>query len=270
MNEIPPLLIAISLGLLGVCLGSFVNALVWRLHEKRDFVRERSECVHCHHRLAWYDLIPIVSWISLGGKCRYCKKPISAQYPIVEALTTVLFIVSYIVWPFGWEIAAIALFGLWLVMLVMVVALTVYDLRWMLLPDKLTFPLIGISVVAGLLLSMGVEHQTAFQTLTFLATGVASLAGVYYVLYIVSKGAWVGFGDIKLTLAMGLAGGWKVGLMTLMLANIIGLLVVLPGLLSGKLTRTSKVPFGPFLIAGFIIAYLGAKPIMDWYLALLF
>jgi prepilin signal peptidase PulO-like enzyme (type II secretory pathway) len=270
MNELSPVVAVLVVSILGLCFGSFINALVWRLHEKRNFVNERSECTHCHHVLAWYDLIPVISWLTLMGKCRYCKKPIAAQYPLVELLTAILFVGSYYLWPYGWAAAGTALFVLWLIMVIVLVALAVYDLRWMLLPDKLTFPLVGMSVVAGLVLSMGVEHQTVFQALTFLATGVASLAGVYYVLYMISKGAWVGFGDIKLTLAMGLAGGWKVGLITLMLANVIGLLVVLPGLLSGKLTRTSRVPFGPFLIAGFIIAYLGVQPITNWYVSLLF
>lgn len=269
MNEFTALIL-ISLLFLGLCFGSFVNALVWRLHEKRDFVRERSECVHCHHELAWYDLIPVLSWVGLRGKCRYCKKPISWQYPVVEILTAVLFVGSYLVWPFVWSAFSIILFVIWLASVVMLVALLVYDFRWMLLPDKLTFPLMALSLIGGCILAYGLLNLSLAEGLLFLGFGVMSLGGVYYVLYTISRGAWVGFGDVKLGIAMGLAGGWKVGLLTLMLANVIGLLYILPGLMTGKLKRTSRVPFGPFLIIGFMIAYLFVTPIANWYLQLLF
>ncbi|MFZ1812597.1 MAG: prepilin peptidase, partial [Candidatus Saccharimonadales bacterium] len=132
----------IVLGLLGLCFGSFVNALVWRIRKKRDIVRERSECTHCHHILAWYDLVPVVSYLLLRGRCRYCRKPID-DTPLTELATALLFVISYLAWPY--QLATVAdwsLVVLWLVLLVGLVALADYDIRWYLLPDVIVFPLI--------------------------------------------------------------------------------------------------------------------------------
>lgn len=250
---------------LGLCFGSFVNALVWRLHEKRDWVRERSECVRCHHVLAWYDLIPVVSWLTLRGRCRYCKKAISIQYPAVELLTAGLFVLSYVFWPFGFEFVGSTMFTLWLVALVMLVALAVYDLRWMLLPDKIVFPLIGVGILfAGIRFYS--DSASIVQAAVEITLGILSVAGLYYILYAVSRHRWVGFGDVKLGVFIGALLGWSGGLFAVMAANVIGLLVILPGLVSGKLTRTSRIPFGPFLIAGCIIALLFAERIITWYI----
>ncbi|MBC7746827.1 prepilin peptidase [Pedobacter sp.] len=259
----------IVLLILGLCFGSFVNALVWRLHNKRDFVKERSECVRCHHVLAWNDLVPVLSWILLKGKCRYCHKPISKQYPLIELLMAILFVTSYVLWPLGFALVGWVLFGLWLVCLIFLVALAIYDARWMLLPDSLMFPLIGIGVVFGFIRWFGLDEMTIVETIVQLALGAASIGGVYYLLYAVSKGAWVGFGDVKLGIFMGVVLGWQAGLLALVLANIIGLIIILPGLMTKKLSRTSRVPFGPFLIAAFVIAGLISERAIDWYLSVL-
>lgn len=257
----------VALVLLGLCLGSFVNALVWRLHEGRDFVRERSECVKCHHKLEPADLVPIVSWLWLRGKCRYCKKPISMQYPLVEALTAAMFAFSYVFWPYGLaEWSGIVLLALWLVLLVGLVALLVYDARWYILPDKIVFPLMVVGLAYGLVDTFAVQQLSTIDAIARFAFAMLPIAGLYWALYTASKGKWVGFGDVKLGVLMGLVATWPQALLTVGLANLIGVLVILPGLSSGKLTRQSKVPFGPFLIAGFIISVLFGDMIIDWYL----
>lgn len=260
-------LIVVGLALLGVCLGSFVNALVWRIKTKRNFISGRSMCVHCHHQLAPLDLIPVLSWLILKAKCRYCGKTISWQYPIVELVVGVLFGLSFLLWPAPLEQwFQLTQFGLWLAMLVILVALFVYDVRWLLLPDKLTYPLIVIGLAMGLLSLAFGQHLSVIQTLLELLYGAASIGGFYALLFIVSKGKWVGLGDAKLGLALGLALGWQLGILTLVLANLLGTLVVLPGLLSKRLTRTSKIAFGPFLIIAFIITGLFGQALVAWYL----
>lgn len=246
-------------------MGSFAGAVVWRLHNKRDFVRERSECESCHHELAWYDLVPILSWLALKGRCRYCKAPLSLQHPLVESLTAGLFVLSYAVWPYGDTTVGWVLLGIWLLCLVALVALAIYDLRWMLLPDVIVFPLIVLGIVFGLLQAIGIENRSVFGALVQVILGILSIGGFYGLLYVISRGAWVGFGDVKLGIFMGALLGWQAGLVALILANAIGFLVVVPGLVSGKLTRRSRVPFGPFLIAGFLLAGLFAQPIIGWY-----
>lgn len=260
----------IILGILGLAFGSFITALTWRLHEKKDFVAGRSQCEYCGHQLAASDLIPVLSWVMLRGKCRYCGKSIGWQNPVIELCMAAAFIASYVFWPtdlVAWQ--AIASFGIWLVYLVLLGALLVYDFRWMLLPNALVFPLIGLSFVdAALRLSL----QPDFSLFTYsqhVVLGAMALGGFYAALYFVSKGRWVGFGDVKLGVFMGVALGWQFALMTLFLANFIGFLVVAPGLMMSKLTAKSRVPFGPFLIIAFVLVGLFGQQILDWYLSLI-
>lgn len=254
----------------GAVFGSFAGAVAWRLHHGRDFIRERSECEHCHHVLSAMDLIPIVGWLSLKGKCRYCRKPVSWQYPLMELCLGGLFVLSYTVWPLGFESwQAIASFSLWLVFLVLLAVLVISDLKWMLLPDKIVFPLIFLGMVdAGLRVSL----QTGAGLVVYashVTLGIISLAGIYWLLYTFSKGKWVGYGDVKLSIFIGVVLGWQKTLLVFMLANTIGFLVVAPALALKLLTRKSRVPFGPFLIAGFVIAGLFGDAIIKWYLNLL-
>lgn len=255
----------IILTIVGLCLGSFINALVWRIRHKRDMWRERSECTHCHHKLAWYDLLPVVSWLSLGGRCRYCRKVIDDN-PLVELITPALFLVSYVAWPYGWSAWGWALFGLWMAAVVVMIALTVYDLRWFLLPDRMTFPLMAVGAAIGAVKFGLIEQSGVVAALMTMTGGVVIIAGLYGGLYYISKGKWVGFGDVKLAVFIGLVLGWQGALLGLFIANLAGCLVVLPGLLSGRLTRKSKVPFGPFLIIGCMTAFLWGGTIIEWYL----
>lgn len=262
--------VIVLLGMLGATFGSFAGAVAWRLHAKRTFVNDRSECESCHHKLAWLDLIPIFSWLSLGGKCRYCNKPIGWVPLFAEFGLAAAFIGSYIFWPLGfasWQ--AIALFCLWLVYLALLTILLIYDTRWMLLPDAIVRPLIILGIAdAGLRASL-VPGADVTYLAVHITLGVAALAGVYGLLYVASKGRWVGFGDVKLGVFMGLVLGGQGGLITLVLANVIGCLVLLPGLATGKLGRTSRVPFGPFLIVGFVLAGLFGEPLVAWYRGLI-
>ena len=259
------LYILLALLLTGLCFGSFVNAAVWRLKVKKDIVKDRSECVHCHHKLAANDLVPVFSWLFLRGKCRYCKKPISAQYPIVESIVALYFVGSYLVWPATLDTTyAIFDFCLWLIYGVALAVLFVYDLKWQLLPDRVVKPLIALGAVD--FVARAFNEQWSFERFfAELLLALLAICGLYWVLHAVSKGAWVGFGDVKLGAFMGLALGWQNALLALFLANLIGILVILPGLMTKKLSRKSRVPFGPFLIVAFVIAGLWGDDISRIY-----
>lgn len=259
-------MIIFMLGLVGLAFGSFVNALVWRLRHKRDFVSERSECTHCHHVLAWNDLIPVVSWLMLRGKCRYCHKKIDDS-PIVEVVTAVLFVLSYVVWPFGFDQAAVVLFLLWLTALIGLMTLALYDLKWYLLPDVIVFPLIALGVVIGMTRFVFVEQGSLVYAVTEIITGVLVISGLYFALHEISSGKWVGFGDVKLGIFIGAILGWKYAILALFMANLVGLLVVLPLLAMKKITTKAKIPFGPFLIVGCVVSFLWGRAIVDWYLS---
>ena len=254
--------------LLGLCFGSFVNAAVWRIKHKKDLVRARSQCTHCRHTLAWYDLIPVVSWIILRGKCRNCKKPISVQYPLVEIAVALLFVASYLFWPFALiGLTEWVIFGLWLVSCVILAILFIYDFKWLILPNSLTYPLIVVGIISAVLRLITAQD---FSTVAFnVGFSVLALAGTYLLIFIWSRGKWIGFGDVKLCLALGLLlANWQLALMCLFLANLLGCVMVVPGMATHKLKRTSHIPFGPFLILGFIIAGLWGQQLIDWYLSI--
>jgi len=263
-------LFAVALFIVGLCLGSFVNAAVWRIKNKKDLLKDRSECTHCHHKLSWLDLFPVLSWVFLRGKCRYCKKPISAQYPLVELAVAAFFVVSLAFWPFGFSNTnEILQFSVWLLAGVGLAILFVYDIKWLLLPDRVVFPLIGLGIIMTILHGLGSTNVLSFAT--DVIGSLLILSGFYLILFIFSSGRWVGFGDIKLGVALALLlCDWKLALLTLFLANLIGTLVFAPALITKKIKRTSHVPFGPFLIAGFLIAGIFGVQIVEWYTTLIY
>lgn len=264
----------IVLAVLGLSLGSFANALVWRLHTQPQtkslklkakdlsMLHGRSMCVHCHHVLTWYDLLPVVSWLSLGGKCRYCKKPISVQYPLVEILTAALFVMSYMVWPNGFDGIGATLFVFWLVLIVGFMAMFVYDLRWMILPDRLTYPLIAL---AGLQVVIHSVWARDFSIIVGSVMGLVVVGGLFYVLFQISDGKWIGGGDVKLGFILGLlAGGIIEGMLLIFIASLLGTLTSIP-LIAKKGGLKKRIPFGPLLITATIFVYLFGQNILDWY-----
>lgn len=277
----------------GLMLGSFAGATVWRLRaqqlvedkaegEKIDTKEyktllpltkstirtDRSRCLHCGHTLAWYDLLPLVSWLSLRGKCRYCHAKIGWFEPLMELGVAAFFVVSYVAWPVSIDSTlAIFHFVLWLIGGVMLAILFAYDLKWFLLPDIIVFPLVAIgAIMAGIQVATASDIVGAFINV---AGSVAILSGLYYVLHKVSKGQWIGFGDVKLGLALGLLlADWQLAFIALFAANLIGCLIVIPGMLAGKLTRTTRVPFGPLLILGTIFAMLWGPSLVIAYFSI--
>ncbi len=258
----------LALFLVGLCLGSFVNAAVWRLKNKKDLLVDRSECTKCHAKLSWRDLIPVLSWLALKGRCRSCGKSISVQYPLVELAVAAFFVASLAFWPYGFDSTIHLLeFGVWLFAGVLLAILFVYDVRWLLLPDKVVFPLIGLGL--GMSVLKALEGGSMSFFLYDILGSLAVLAGFYFILFVFSSGRWVGFGDIKLGVGLALLlSDWQLSLLTLFAANLLGTIVFAPALLTGKVKRTSHIPFGPFLIVGFIIAGLLGHVIIDWYMTL--
>lgn len=286
--------IGVALGLFGLVAGSFAGATVWRLRArqlrlettagekvsaaekkavaklpKKHSMTDRSVCLHCGHTLQWYDLVPLVSWLSLRGKCRYCHKPIGTFEPLIEAGVATFFIVSYMFWPNQLDAPLAYLqFGIWLVAGVMFSILFAYDKKWFLLPDVITFPLIGLGAVNALLYI--VASPSVIPAVSSIAASCLILSGLYYVIYVASRHQWVGFGDVKLGLAMGLLlADWKLAILALFLANLIGTIIIVPMMLLGRLGRKAHIPFGPLLITGWAIAGIFGMHIFDWYLGLM-
>lgn len=277
-------MIIAGLALLGIVLGSFVNALVWRLHEqvaldgkkgkaanKRrqelSIAKGRSMCPHCGHTLTTKDLVPVLSWLWLRGHCRYCKGLISWQYPLVELLTGILFALSYISWPHVLHGAWLFSFVVWLLALVFFVALAVYDLRWFLLPDRLVVPLTVLAAVHTVVLAVWLQ---SFSALWQPAVGGLIIFGLFWGLYQVSKGAWIGGGDVKVGFALGLLVGTPLrAFLVIFFASLIGTIVSIPLLARGKSGLKMRIPFGPYLLAATIIVGLYGGHIVSWYEQLL-
>jgi prepilin signal peptidase PulO-like enzyme (type II secretory pathway) len=265
--------------LLGLIFGSFVNALVWRLRH-RQLAKEgkgnkklanklfqansRSMCPNCEHTLSALDLIPVLSWCALRGRCRYCKKPISIQYPLVELATAAIFSFLYLCWPNQLQGVQWALLVLWLVASVIFMAMALYDFKWMLLPDELMAPLLIVAIaVAGLTIASSINPANAAFN-TFLAVMVGG--SIFFVIFQLSGGKMIGGGDVKLGWILGLMLGTAFNAMLMLfLAGLGGSLVALTLLLSGKLRRNSLIPFGPFLILGALIVVLFGNDISSWY-----
>lgn len=267
---------------LGLCLGSFINALVWRLREvknikqkaattkqnaqhaldKLSITKGRSMCTHCGHQLAAKDLVPVLSWVYLQGKCRYCKKTIE-DTPTAELLGLSLFGVSYLVWPYEFTAVGVGLFVLWLAASVCMIALAVYDARWYELPTKLILPLTVLALVfAGLLVQ---QHGASLHDVLTVLGGVLALWGLFRLLYAISNGAWIGFGDVRLAVPLALLAGSPVQVMLLLfVASLVGTLAAVPLLIRGTKNTKAQLPFGPYLIAGCIVSVLWGEALISW------
>ena len=256
--------------ILGAIMGSFIGAMTWRMQTGRDWVRGRSECEHCHHQLAAIDLIPIVSYLALGGKCRYCHKPIGRRAILLELLTGAAFAISAGLypslalgqWTSPWAVVTTANHCLpvglivWLTCLVLMVALFTYDLQWRLLPNKLVFPLIAAALLYSAIYYLGIRGAGWATWLMNIGLGLLPITGIYGVLYLISGGRWIGLGDVKLGIAIGMLVPWWGGILVLFLSNLLGSLVSLPGLIRHKITGSSEIPFGPYLIFATYLVFL--------------
>lgn len=294
MIVVMEIVVYVTLVLIGACLGSFAGASVWRLRArqlvldkshkqpvdakelkklqvltKAKPLKDRSRCLHCGYELKWYDLIPVVSWLALRGKCRDCRKPIGLLELLIEVGVAAFFVLSYAFWPFALDAPLeITRFIIWLVAGVVLAMLVAYDAKWYLLPDKLTIILAGLGVLTVAIAA--VQSGNALGTILSALGGVGVLSGLYLGLYLLSKGQWVGFGDIKLGFGLALLLiDWQLALVALFLANLIGCLIVIPLMITGKLKRSSRVPFGPFLILGMILAQFIGPALLMFYVGTL-
>jgi len=239
---------------LGLVVGSFLNCFVYRL-EKKESIKGRSFCPHCRHQLSWHDLFPIFSFLFLRGKCRHCKKKISWQYPVVEIAVGLIFL---LIFSFQFSIFNTAFLFYIASSLVIIF---IYDLKHYIIPDRVLFPAIIITIIYRLL-----ENFPLFLNY-FWAVAVAS--GFFLFIFFISRGRWMGFGDVKLAILMGLLLGLPNVLVALFLAFFFGAVIGVILMVRGKKELKSEIPFGPFLILGTFISLLWGNLIVAWYLSTL-
>ena len=269
----PDLFVVIA-ALFGLMVGSFLNVVIHRLpimleREWREqcawlegrppaeepaynLVLPRSACPQCKHLIRWYENIPLVSWLFLRGRCSTCKVKISARYPLVEALTGLMF--AYAAWHWGFQLETVAVWSL----LATLIALTFIDLDTQLLPDNLTLPLAWL----GLLVNVEGLLTPLDQAVIGAVAGYLSLWLVYQLFRRLTGKEGMGFGDFKLLAALGAWLGWKLLLPIVMVASMAGAVVGVTLIVFAGHARSKPIPFGPWLALGGVVALFWGQAIL--------
>jgi leader peptidase (prepilin peptidase)/N-methyltransferase len=252
------ILVAVLAGVVGAVFGSFLNVCIlrWGAEPKESVVRPPSRCPRCGRGVAWYDNVPVISWLVLRGRCRHCGEPISIQYPLVELTTGILW--ALLVWRSGPTLEALrgSVFG------TILFGIAMTDARAYIIPDEFTWGGLGLGLVFAL--------AGGVQALGHALLGAAVGFGLLWL--VGAAGTWVlkqeamGGGDIKMMAMVGAFLGWQGVLLTIFLGALLGSLVFVPLTLAG---RKQLVPFGIFLAAAAAVAYLVGPPLFAWYLGVM-
>lgn len=266
-----------ALGLLGLCIGSFLNVVIHRLPQMMErawrlesaellgvadpespaltLAKPASRCPQCGHRIRWFENVPVLSWLLLRGRCSACKMPISPRYPLFEIATGLLF--ASLAWRFGAQPTVLA----WCAFVAVLLALSGIDWDTTLLPDSLTLPLLWAGLVAAAL-GWTLPLPTAVWGAVF---GYLSLWSVYWLFKLTTGKEGMGAGDFKLLAALGAWLGWQMLLPIVLGASLIGAVVGIAMKVGGALHEGRYVPFGPFLAgAGLVVLYAGSERVMGW------
>lgn len=242
--------IFIIIFLYGIVIGSFLNVCIYRIPKQENIVVIHSHCMSCNNQLKWYDLIPLFSWLFLRGKCRYCKAPISKQYPIIEAANGLLYVLIFAVC--GWGFDSI----LYCLLASALLVLSIIDFRTYEIPLGINIFILALGLVR---LALDYSHWYTY------VIGLLSVSSFMAILYYASKGRAIGGGDVKLMGAAGLLLGWKLIVLAFFLGCIIGSVIHVARM---KLQDASKVlAMGPYLSAGIILSALWGERLISWYLS---
>jgi len=243
--------------LIGLVIGSFLNCLIWRLY-KNETIGGRSYCPKCRQSIAWYDNIPVLSFILLNGKCRHCQQKISWQYPLVEIITALLFLLAFLndsLWPQF----SLLLTRDWLLIITLVIVF-VYDWRWQLIPMTVIWPMCFVLFILNILLG--------FSWLALIISGL--VAAIFFLIqFIATKKKGLGEGDIWLGLLLGLSfPTWPQLFLIMVISYGAGSIVGLALMATKEKKMKSKIALGPFLAFGAIITLIWGERIINWYLNL--
>ena len=242
--------------LLGLIIGSFINCLIYRLKNKQA-ITGRSFCPQCKKQINWYDNIPLLSYFLLRAKCRWCRKKISLQYPLVELITAMLFLIVFIA-TYNLQLTT---YNLLLILrnwtfTAFLIIIFIYDFKYYLILDKIIIPAIIIAFIFNLF----------FYNLLNLLLAALIAGGFFFLQFIVSRGQWIGGGDIRLGILIGLMLGWPNILVALVISYVLGSIIGLGLIITKRATMKSTVPLGAFLSIGTFISLLWVDKIIEWYL----
>ena len=251
--------LAVACGLIGLAVGSFLNVVIYRVPRKESVVAPRSACPKCATPISNRDNIPVLSWLLLGAKCRTCREPISARYPLVEAATAALFAGAAVRFGLDWSLPA------FLVFLAGMLALAFTDLDHQLLPKRIVYPtLIGVAA-----LLIGAAALTGQWSRLGVGAACGAVAfGCFFALNFVNPN-WMGFGDVRLSAVIGLALGWLgagIALFGFFAGFLSGAIVGVGLIATKRAARNARIPFGVFLALGAFLAVFAGRPLVDFYL----
>ena len=247
---IPTIVLYITIFLFGIVIGSFLNVCIYRIPKKEDIVKISSHCMSCNYQLKWYDLVPLFSYIFLGGRCRKCKTKLSVQYPLIEGLNGILYVL--IVAVNGLSIESL----LYCFMFSALITLSVIDFRTYEIPLGINLFILALGLIRVVL-----DYKNFLNYLI----GFLCVSGFLYLLFIITKGRGIGGGDIKLMAVSGLMIGWKCNILALALGCIIGSVI---HLIRMKISKEDHVlALGPYLSVGIMIAALWGSDFLQWYFA---
>jgi prepilin signal peptidase PulO-like enzyme (type II secretory pathway) len=244
-------------------IGSFLNCFAYRLQVGKSVLSGRSFCPHCHHQLGCLDLIPIASFLLLLGRCHYCRQKISWQYPLVEVTTGLLFLFIFNSYFFGFNYQNILYLVYLLVITSLLEVIFIYDFKHYLIPNQVVYPTIAIVFLYRVF--EGLTSGSLYGLV--MALSAAFLAGgLFFLIWLISKGQWMGFGDVKLVFLMAIFLSWPKVFVALFFAFLIGAIIGLILITAKKKGLKSEVPFGPFLVIGTFVAFIWGEAILNWYL----
>ena len=263
-------IIALFIFIVGTCCGSFLSVIIHRVRKKQKGIFfGRSNCVHCKKKLAAKDLIPLLSYILLKGRCRYCHKTLGPYYFFLEFITGLIFLLIYFKFSFLIEKNSLLLIDwktlyetfLYFIYSLFFVGIFFYDLQYMEIPNLFLFPLIFVSLAGSLILgSPGLIS-------IIIALGIALIFFGGQIL--LSRGQWLGEGDLYIAIAMAFIFGWQMLLVAITLMYIIGAIISIILLATKNAKSKSKIPFGPFMIMASFVTIFTGQEILNWYLKLI-
>lgn len=244
----------------GLCIGSFLNVVIYRLPRKMNLAKPGSHCTSCGYSLRWYDNIPVLSYLFLGGKCRKCKAHISFRYTAVELLNMVLWLLcAWLFWKQSilYAIAAMIACSLF-------ICIGFIDLETMYIDDILIY-LLGIPAVMAMISGVG---GGVFDRIIGAVAGGGSFLIIYFLAKLLLKREGLGQGDVLLMTFVGAFLGWQALILTILIASVLATVILLPGQIIGKRERGTEYPFGPFIAFGAVTAIFVAEPVLSWYFGL--
>jgi leader peptidase (prepilin peptidase) / N-methyltransferase len=252
--SLPPGAGVLIAGMMGLIVGSFLNVVIYRLPLGQSLATPPSRCRNCGYTLRWFDNIPVFSWLFLGGRCRQCGAGVSMQYPAVEVITSVLFMLVILLTPPGPLIASR------LLLVCILIALFGIDLEHQILPNVITLPGIVIGVAFSLIAPPGWK-----EALIGVLIGGGALYAIAWGYYLWRREEGMGMGDVKMLAMIGAFLGWKAVLVTLVLSSFVGAFVGLGMMAAQRTTMKYALPFGTFLALGAVVAMFAGEPLVAWY-----